>query len=213
MIFASRRRRRSVDSTSWPPEDRLRAVLCDLDGTLIVDRSLSGNTDMVRPMPGVVKNIAKLRSRGLAIGLVTNQSGVARGYYPESTVHAVHAKLEHLLSKQGVKLSGIYYCPHHPERGFAGERADLKIECACRKPKPGLVEQAVRDLNLDLTASWLIGDSTTDIETARNAGLKSILVRTGYAGADGRYSSKPDFIFDNLNQAVHFILEQQHAKA
>ena len=81
------------------------------------------------------------------------------------------------------------------------------------KPKPGLVVQAVRDLNLDLSASWLIGDSTTDIETARNAGLKSILVRTGYAGADGRYSAEPDFVFDNLNQAVHFILEQQHAKA
>ncbi|MEO8427049.1 MAG: HAD-IIIA family hydrolase [Verrucomicrobiota bacterium] len=198
---------RSSLSTAQP------AVFLDRDGTL--NKEVNGliSPAQLELLPGVADAIQHLNHSGIRAIVITNQPVVAKGFCAEIDIRAVHNKLETLLGKDHAFLDRIYYCPHHPERGFAGERAELKIECACRKPKPGLVVQAVHDLNLDLSASWLVGDSTTDIETARNAGLKSILVRTGYAGGDGKYSAKPDFVFDNLNQAVHFILEQQHAKA
>jgi histidinol-phosphate phosphatase family protein len=113
-----------------------------------------------------------------------------------------------LLGREGAYLDRIYYCPHHPEAGFPGERVDLKIQCACRKPGIGMIDQAVRELAIDLRRSWLIGDSTRDLQTAENAGLKSILLRTGHGGQDGRYQATPHFVFDNLPQAVHFILSQ-----
>jgi len=116
---------------------------------------------------------------------------------------------ETLLGREHAFLDRIYFCPHHPEKGFPGERADLKIDCDCRKPKTGMIKSAVGDLNIDLKQSWFIGDTTTDIQTARNAGVKSILVRTGSAGKDGKHNAQPDFTFDTLNEAVDFILEQK----
>ena len=120
----------------------------------------------------------------------------------------IHNKLETLLGMEHAFLDRIYYCPHHPEKGFPGERVDLKIDCDCRKPKTGMITRAVADLNIDLKQSWFIGDTTTDMQTAKNAGIKSILVRTGAAGKDGKYDALPDFTFDTLNDAVNFILKQ-----
>jgi histidinol phosphatase-like enzyme len=102
----------------------------------------------------------------------------------------------------------IYWCPHHPEKGFPGERAELKIECECRKPKIGMIERAARELNLDLSKSWMIGDTTTDVQTARNAGLRSVLVRTGHGGKDGRHPVQADFVVDDLTGAVQRILHE-----
>jgi len=181
------------------------------DGTLNAEIEGVISPDKLELIEGVAEAIRDLNHMGYRAVVVTNQPVVAKGWCGEADVQRIHNKLETLLGQRGAYLDRIYYCPHHPEAGFAGERADLKVACSCRKPAIGLVERAAQDLAIDLKKSWLIGDSTTDIETARNAGLKSILVRTGHAGGDEKYASKPDFVFDNLGQAVHFLVEQQRA--
>ena len=123
----------------------------------------------------------------------------------ETDVQAVHNKLETLLGREHAFVDRIYYCPHHPEKGFDGERVELKIACECRKPGIGMIQQAAKDLNIDLARSWLIGDSTTDLQTAKNAGIKSILVRTGYAGKDNKYPVQPDHTCATLNEAVAIV--------
>jgi histidinol-phosphate phosphatase family protein len=140
--------------------------------------------------------------------LVTNQPVIAKGFCSEADLQNIHNKLETLLGAEHAFLDRIYYCPHHPDAGFAGERPELKIRCDCRKPAPGMVHQAAKDLNLDLTKSWFIGDTTTDIQTARNAGVRSILVQTGYAGRDGKQEAKADFIFASLKNAADWIVAQ-----
>jgi histidinol-phosphate phosphatase family protein len=182
------------------------AVFLDRDGTL--NRETGGVTapDQLELLPGVAAAIQQLNHHGLRVVVITNQPLVAKGLCTEVDLQLIHNKLETLLGREGAFLDRIYYCPHHPEKGFPGERPELKIACACRKPKPGLIYQAARELNLDLRASWLIGDSTADVETARNAGLRSILVRTGHAGQDGKFKAEPDFIFGALSEAAQFIV-------
>jgi len=104
-------------------------------------------------------------------------------------------------------LDGIYYCPHHPDMGFEGERPELKFDCDCRKPGDGMVRQAVCELNLELVGSWLIGDRTGDVQTAHNCGVHSVLLRTGIGGRDKRYDAAPDYVFDDLAAAARFIVQ------
>jgi histidinol-phosphate phosphatase family protein len=125
----------------------------------------------------------------------------------------IHNKLESLLGREHAFIDRIYFCPHHPEKGFPGERPELKIECDCRKPKTGMIQKAVAELNIDLKQSWLIGDTTTDLQTARNAGLKSILVRTGSAGGDAKFDAAADFVCNDLRQAVQIICQTEAARA
>jgi len=108
--------------------------------------------------------------------LITNQPVVARGECTEAGLRQIHNRLEWLLGKSHAYLDAIYYCPHHPDSGYPGERVDLKIACACRKPATGLLELATRDLNIDVSRSWMIGDSTTDIQAAKSFGIPSVLV-------------------------------------
>jgi mannose-1-phosphate guanylyltransferase/phosphomannomutase len=150
--------------------------------------------------------VRELNHHGWLAILVTNQPVVAKGFCTEADVAETHNKLETLLGREHAYLDRIYWCPHHPEKGFPGERADLKIDCDCRKPKPGMVLQAAKDLNLDLKACWFIGDTTTDVETARNAGVKSILVRTGHAGKDDKFKTAPDFEAANLLDSVRLVM-------
>jgi histidinol-phosphate phosphatase family protein len=156
----------------------------------------------------VAEAIHRLNHRGWRAVIITNQPVIAKGFCTEEDLQNIHNKLETLLGREHAFVDRIYYCPHHPETGFAGERAELKIDCECRKPKPGMLLQAARDLNIDLAQSWLIGDTTTDVQTARNAGVRSILVHTGHAGKDGKYSARPDYSFDTLGEAVDFVLAQ-----
>jgi histidinol-phosphate phosphatase family protein len=114
--------------------------------------------------------------------------------------------MEMELGGEGAFVDRIYFCPHHPDSGYPGEVRALKIECGCRKPGGGMVEQAARELNLDLTRSWLVGDRTGDLETARVCGLRSVLLRTGCGGADGKYATKPTTTCDDLLAAARFIL-------
>jgi histidinol-phosphate phosphatase family protein len=187
------------------------AVFLDRDGTL--NREVDGVTgpDKLELLPGVAQAIHKLNHQGIRAVVTSNQPVIAKGFCSESDVRAVHNKLETLLGREHAFLDRIYYCPHHPDKGFKGERAELKIDCDCRKPKPGMIQQAVRDLNIDLSQSWLVGDTTTDIQTARNAGLRSILVRSGYAGRDGKYNASPDIAVESLKEAVDHILKQPAA--
>jgi len=185
-----------------------RAVFLDRDGTLVPDKDCLRNADGLELLPGVADALHRLNHSGWRAVLVTNQPVVAKGWATEAELQNIHNKLETLLGREHAFLDRIYFCPHHPEKGFPGERADLKIDCDCRKPKTGMIRSAVADLNIDLKQSWFVGDTTTDMQTAKNAGIKSILVRTGSAGKDGKHNAPPDFIFDTLKEAVDFILKQ-----
>lgn len=187
-----------------------RAVFLDRDGTLVKEVSNQGLTspDQLELLPGVAEAIQMINHAGLRAIVVTNQPVVAKGFVTGHELQIIHNKLETLLGREHAFLDRIIYCPHHPEKGFPGERPELKEKCSCRKPKTGMIDQAVRDLNIDLQQSWLIGDTTTDIQTAKNAGLRSILVRTGYGGSDGKQGAQPDHTCDNLLDAVRLVLAQ-----
>jgi len=185
-----------------------RAVFLDRDGTLVPDKDCLRNAEGLELFPGAAAAVSNLNHHGWRAVVVTNQPVIAKGWCDEAGMQRIHNKLESLLGHEHAFLDRIYYCPHHPDAGFAGERPELKIRCDCRKPATGMITAAVKDLNIDLSQSWLIGDSTADLQTAKNAGLRSILVRTGCAGRDGKYPAPPDFVFDTLAEAVDFIVKQ-----
>jgi histidinol-phosphate phosphatase family protein len=188
-----------------------RAVFLDRDGTLVADRDCLRTEEGLELLAGAAEAVGELNHHGWRTVLVTNQPVVAKGWCTETGLQVIHNKLETLLGQQHAFLDRIYYCPHHPDKGFPGERTDLKISCKCRKPKIGMIELAASDLNIDLLQSWLIGDTTTDIQTAQNAGLRSILVRTGSGGHDGKHNAKPDFVFDTVREAVQFVVHEKSA--
>ncbi|MCH3958710.1 MAG: HAD family hydrolase, partial [Selenomonas sp.] len=127
-------------------------------------------------LPGVAESIREFNAAGFLVIVVTNQPVVARGEVSFTGLEDIHKKMETLLGQQGAYVDGIYVCPHHPDRGFAGEISELKIDCDCRKPKPGLILRAAEDFNIDLAASWMVGDSARDIECGRNAGCHTALL-------------------------------------
>jgi D-glycero-D-manno-heptose 1,7-bisphosphate phosphatase len=180
------------------------AVFLDRDGTLIEERGYLDRLDDIALFAGAPAALTLLRDAGYALVLVTNQAGVARGFFDEAFVQAAHRRLADLLAAEGLTLDGYYYCPHHPEGVVAG----YARVCQCRKPAPGMVEQAVRDLDIDVDRSFVVGDKWLDVELATNAGARGILVRTGYgAGAEespGPY--QPLAIVDTVLDAAHEIL-------
>ena len=184
-----------------------RAVFLDRDGTLVPDKDCLRSAEGIELLPGVSQAIHDLNHHAWRTVVVTNQPVIAKGFCDEAELQRMHNKMETLLGLEHAFLDRIYYCPHHPDAGFEGERKELKIHCACRKPGTGMIEWAMSDLNIDPKQSWLVGDTTTDIQTARNAGLRSILVRTGSGGKDGKYGTEPDFTVDDLQAAVRLILE------
>src|SRR5262249_17971327 len=134
------------------------------------------------------------------------QPVVARGLCDERQLGVIHNKLESLLGAEGAYLDAIYYCPHHPARGFPGENSVYKIPCRCRKPAPGLIEEAARSHRIDLSRSIVVGDSTRDIAAGHCAGLTTILLRTGHGGCDGQFEVKPDQICGDIGAAINWIL-------
>ena len=186
-----------------------RAVFLDRDGTLIPDKDCLRSADGLELLPGVADAVRELNHLAWRTVVVTNQPVIAKGFCDEAEMQRMHNKLETLLGQEHAFLDRIYYCPHHPEAGFEGERKELKIRCDCRKPGIGMVQKAVAELNVDLAQSWLIGDTTTDLQTAKNAGLRSILVRTGSSGKDGKHPAQPDFIAENIAEAVQIVVGRQ----
>jgi len=183
-------------------------VFLDRDGTINREVDHLRDPAQLELLPGVEEAIGRLNGSEYRCCVVSNQPVVARGECSEDRLREIHAKMETLLGRRGVYLDRIYYCPHHPDCGFPGEREELKIDCECRKPKTGMIDRAVRDFNVARERSWLVGDSTVDMETARRAGLKSVLVETGYAGLDYRAWASPDAIVPTLGAAVSFILDR-----
>ena len=154
-----------------------------------------------------VSDAIKLINNSFYLSIIaTNQPVIARGEVSFSQLDEIHKKMETELGKEGAFLDDILFCPHHPDKGFKGEIEKLKIECNCRKPKIGMITEAAMKYNIDLSQSWYIGDTTIDVQTGINAGMRTILVQTGEAGKDGKFNNVPDYIAADLLDAVRYIL-------
>ena len=190
-----------------PPRKRRgvpqRAVFLDRDGTLNVYRGFISDPAALELLPGAGAAVRRLNALGYLAVLATNQPVAARGLCDLATLDAIHLRLQTLLGEEGAYLDGLYVCPHHPHGGFPGEDPALKIDCDCRKPKPGLLLRAAKELNVDLSASYMAGDTLRDVETAKNAGCTPVFLRCG------KEESEPAgvAVFDDLAAFVRTLDE------
>ena len=157
-----------------------RAIFLDRDGTINKYKGFLTNPEDFELLPGVAKTIRTINHSGYLCIVVSNQPVIARGDCTFEELQTIHDKMETLLGKEGAFVDGIYYCPHHPVKGFKGERPEYKIDCDCRKPKAGLLLQAAKDWNIDLSQSYMIGDSDRDVEAGQNAGCKASILLANY---------------------------------
>jgi D-glycero-D-manno-heptose 1,7-bisphosphate phosphatase len=177
-----------------------KAIFMDRDGTISEEIGYMYDAALYKPFPWAGSAVRRINQSGMKAILITNQSGVGRGYFDEALVHRVHDLLTAELARSNARLDAIYYCPHHPE-----------ADCGCRKPQPGMLIRAKEELSIDLGQSWVIGDKHLDVETAYAVGAKSVLVLTGY-GQDEyeKYKTaelQPTYIAKNLIDAVEAILD------
>jgi len=187
-----------------------RAIFLDRDGTVSYEVGYMNHVSRLKVMPESAEAIRWINGSGFKAVLVTNQSGVARGYFAEPLIHQVHDSLSRQLAEKGARLDGIYYCPHHPREG----EAPWRRECECRKPATGMLERACSELGLEMQGSYMVGDTMTDLRTARNAGVTGILVLTGYGQGEFDHRShhwpfRPDHIAADLRDAVRWILQRE----
>ena len=188
-------------------KNKQRAIFIDRDGTINVSKGFISKADDLELIPGSIEAIKAINKSGALAIVITNQPVIARGECSFEELHNIHNKLKTLLGEKGAFVDDIFYCPHHPDKGFEGEVPELKFDCECRKPKTGMIDEAVKKYNIDLSKSYMVGDSTMDLETARNAGIKSVLVDTGFAGNDGKYDRSCDIEAENLFDAVEKIIK------
>jgi D-glycero-D-manno-heptose 1,7-bisphosphate phosphatase len=186
-----------------------RAVFLDRDGTVNEEVGYLRDLSDLRLIAGAGEAIRRLNQAGLKVVLVTNQSGVARGYFPESLVHDAHARLDQLLRKDGARIDAVYYCPHHPTAG----NSSYTVVCDCRKPGTGLIDLAARDIGIDVQESFVVGDKWSDVELGQRAGARSILVQSGFAPDDPgnirpAHISDPDFIAHTILEAAEWIIQR-----
>jgi D-glycero-D-manno-heptose 1,7-bisphosphate phosphatase len=180
-----------------------RAVFLDRDGVVVEDVGYLRSPDQLRLLPGAAEAIRRLREAGYLAIVVTNQSGVARGYFGEEDVRRAHAALEEMLRAAGTKLDAIYYCPHHPTEG----EPPYRVACSCRKPEPGMLLQAAADLGIDLKASALIGDKPSDVEAAHRAGCRAALVvHVAERGSARLERVDVEYVTGSLSEAANAIL-------
>jgi D-glycero-D-manno-heptose 1,7-bisphosphate phosphatase len=171
-------------------------VALDRDGTIIEERNYLADLAQVRLLPGAAAGLRQMQAHGFGLVVITNQSGIARGYFTEAQMTAVHERLRELLAAESIQLDGIYVCPHHPDD-----------HCECRKPRPGLLERAARELNFDVQRAFVIGDKPCDIDLGRACGAKTILVRTGYgAEFEAADTVQADHVVNDLSAAATAIL-------
>lgn len=181
------------------------AVFLDRDGTITREVDYLRDVRQLRLLPGAAGAIARLNKAGLAVVILTNQSGIARGLLTEEGLSRIHQELERRLARHGASVDAIHYCPHHPKATVAKYRRD----CDCRKPAAGLLRRAAEGLDLDLARSFVIGDRARDLAPGRSAGCRIVLVRTGYGAQEAREWSetwRPDRVAANLAAAVNWIL-------
>ena len=185
------------------------AVFLDRDGTINEQMGYVNHLSRFQLLPGVARAIRSLNEAGLPVVVVTNQSGLARGYFPESLLEAVHAELHRLLAREGAHLDGLYICPHHPE----AREERFRLDCDCRKPRTGLLERAAAELGLDLGRSYMVGDRWSDLRCGAAVGATTVLVLTGYGRGDAAYvgpgqTVQPDHVAEDLERAAAWILER-----
>lgn len=184
------------------------AIFFDRDGVLNKEVGNLKNIKDFVLLEGAAKSIKKVNQSHFYAVVITNQPVIAKGFCTLEELLLIHKKMETELSKGGAKLDGIYFCPHHPEKGFEGENKKYKIHCVCRKPKLGMIRQAVKDLNIDLKKSFMIGDRTVDCQMALRAGIKFIGVKTGYGLKDKQYSFKfKPLVVKDVSSAINHILK------
>ncbi len=172
-----------------------RFVLIDRDGTINVEKHYLSDPDQLELYPGIGPALKRLQDAGFGLAVLTNQSGVARGYFDLDRLTQIHDRLRALLAAEGVTVDGIYICPHGPDD-----------DCACRKPLPGMVEQAVAEHGFDPAQAFMIGDKEVDVELGRAVGATTFLVRTGHGAKAAAAGSKADHVVDDLAAAVDIIL-------
>jgi histidinol-phosphate phosphatase family protein len=189
-------------------EHKQKALFLDRDGVINEEISFISKPEDLILYNFTPSAIRKINQSTYKTIIISNQSVIARNLCTLEELQVVHNKMETELGKKKAKIDAIYFCPHHPDRGFPEERSEFKIDCLCRKPKPGMLLEAAFDFNLDLSASFMIGDNGRDVEAGRNAGCTTVGVRTGYAMK--KISSQPDFLFENLEEAVDYIIKEPH---
>ena len=173
-------------------------VLLDRDGTMIVEREYLADPAGVELLPGAAEGLRKLQAAGFGLVVITNQSGIGRGFFDEAALAAVHVRMQELLTNEKITLDGIYHCPHVDEDG-----------CDCRKPRTGLAMLAARKLGFDMATAFVIGDKAIDVELADAIGAVSILVRTGYGAAtEQKGNCRPDYVADDLSTAAGWIVQR-----
>jgi D,D-heptose 1,7-bisphosphate phosphatase len=193
------------------------AVFLDRDGTINDEVGYLDRLDKLSIFPEAFDAIRRINQSGMKAVVISNQSGVARGYFDEAFVETVHERIQALLKEQGARIDRFYFCPHHPTEGIGIYRR----ACACRKPDAGLFLQAAQEMDIDLARSYMVGDMPKDIEAAGKAGVKGILVRTGYGGdpfrglkngttvAQNSFPVQPDYIAGNILDAVTWIMRDR----
>jgi len=188
-----------------------RAIFLDRDGVIDEEVDLIRRAEDLRLLPGAAGAIKQINGSIFLGIVVTNQPAVARGLCSLDEVQRMHKRIDTLLGGEGAFIDQYYVCPHHPDRGFPEENPAFKIPCDCRKPSIGMIRAATRKFNIDTGRSYIIGDSTRDIQTGRNAGLFTILVKTGYGGTDKTFAADPDYCAPDLAAAVDYILNNDPA--
>lgn len=183
------------------------AVFLDRDGTISEEVGYIRDPDQFQLMPKSAEAVKLMNARGLKVIVITNQAGVAKGYFPEAVINQVHKKMEKTLLDQGAFLDGVYYCPHHPE----GVVETYRQTCECRKPASGLLKKASEEHGIDLSRSYMVGDKLADVDCGHRIGAKAILVLTGYGKdefkkTDGAKIRKPDYVADDILDAVKWIM-------
>lgn len=180
-----------------------KAVFLDRDRTIIEDTDgYPGDPKQIAIIDGAAEAIKKLNESGFKVIVITNQSGVGRGYFPEQTVHDIHKKMTGLLSKAGARIDDIFYCPHHPEAKIA----EYRVKCTCRKPLPGLILEAITKYNIDPSKSYIIGDEERDVAAGKTAGCKTILLSSLKQQTNSNFQAR------NLKEAVNIITAKTSTK-
>ena len=190
-----------------------KAVFLDRDGVINKNVPRLTKPDQFTLIPGAAEAIKKINRSGLLAVVVTNQPVIAKGFCTFEGMEKIHKRMNNLLAKECARIDAVYICPHHPEKGYKGEVASLKIECGCRKPLPGLFLQAEKELEIDLKRSWVVGDSYSDVAAGRRIGARTILLTSGGSSGgrneEGLSEVKADYVLKNLSEAVKFILSRE----
>ena len=188
------------------------AVFIDRDGCLTEEVGYVNHVSRLRLLPRAADAVRRLNAAGVPAVMVTNQAGIARGYFTESVLHAVNAELVRQLAVGGARLDGLYVCTHHPDEGAESYR----MNCDCRKPRPGLLRRAAHDLRLDLAGSIMVGDKISDVAVGQSVGAAGVLVLTGYGRGEwehqrAQWTTKPDHVAEDLLDAVDWALARPRA--